>query len=313
MFRLLKEKLGLLKKKAVEGIGPDEIFSNGFFDQRVRKGKLDDILWELELSLLEADVALPVIEEIQKKLKEELVGKKVKRELSVEDAVEIALRTAIVSVLSANPLDFDKFIEKQEKPIAIMFVGVNGTGKTTTIAKIAYRLLKMKKSCIIAAGDTFRAGAIEQLERHSEKLGIKLIKHQAGSDPAAVAFDAIEHAKARNKDVVLIDTAGRMQTNQNLMDEMKKIKRVASPDLILFVGDALAGNDVVEQAKKFENEVGIDGAILTKIDADAKGGAALSIAHAVGRPILFVGTGQRYEDLMEFNAKWVVDRLFEKE
>ena len=164
---------------------------------------------------------------------------------------------------------------------------------------------------ILAAGDTFRAGAIEQLTIHSEKLGVKIIKHQAGSDSAAVAYDAIEHAKARFKDVVLIDTAGRMQTNANLMDEMKKIKRIAQPDMIVFVGDSLAGNDAVEQATKFNEAVGIDAAILTKIDADAKGGAALSIAHAVGKPIIFVCTGQEYNQIEVFDSKWMIDRIID--
>jgi fused signal recognition particle receptor len=192
----------------------------------------------------------------------------------------------------------------------LMFVGVNGTGKTTVIAKIVHRLQKQHFSCVMAAADTFRAGAIEQLERHSERLGVKLIKHQAGADPAAVAYDAIEHAKARHKDVVLIDTAGRMHSNINLMDEMKKIKRVAPPHMIIFVGDALSGNDTIIQAQRFDETVGIDCAVLTKIDADAKGGAALSIAHAVGKPIAFVGVGQDYDDLVIFDPKWMVNRLF---
>jgi fused signal recognition particle receptor len=191
-----------------------------------------------------------------------------------------------------------------------MFVGINGTGKTTTIAKIVHRLKGIGYTPVIAASDTFRAGAIEQLERHAGKLGVKLIKHQKGSDPAAIAYDSIEHAKARKKEVVLIDTAGRMQTNINLMDEMKKLKRIAKPDMIIFVGDALAGNDSIQQAMEFNNTVQIDAAILTKIDADAKGGSALSIAHAVGKPIIFVGTGQEYSDMEEFNPEWMVNRLF---
>ncbi|MCK4443162.1 MAG: signal recognition particle-docking protein FtsY, partial [Thermoplasmata archaeon] len=152
---------------------------------------------------------------------------------------------------------------------------------------------------------------IEQLTIHSERLGVKIIKHKSGSDPAAVAYDAVEHARARYKDIVLIDTAGRMQTNINLMDEMKKIKKVSSPDLIVFVGDALAGNDAVEQAVTFNEAVGIDAAILSKIDADAKGGAALSITHSIGKPIIFVGTGQEYDDLYAFDAKWMIERIFE--
>jgi fused signal recognition particle receptor len=206
-------------------------------------------------------------------------------------------------------MDFYALIEKGPRPFVVMFVGVNGTGKTTTIAKLAYHLQKKGYSCVVAAADTFRAGAIEQLEKHAEAVGFKLIKHKAGADPAAVAFDAVEHARARGRDVVLIDTAGRMQTNQNLMDQMKKIKRVAKPNLVLYIGDALAGNDAIEQAKQFHEAIGIDGIILTKIDADAKGGAALSMARTIGKPVVFVNLGQTYEDIRPFDTKWMVDRL----
>jgi len=192
-----------------------------------------------------------------------------------------------------------------------MFVGINGTGKTTASAKIANRLMKEGMTVVLAASDTFRAGAIEQLTIHSERLGCKIVKHSADADPAAVAFDAVEHAKAKRKDAVLVDTAGRMQTNSNLMDEMKKIKKVAKPDLVMFVGDSLAGNDAVEQAKAFDAAVGIDAIMLTKIDADSKGGAALSIAHSIGKPIAFVSDGQEYDKLIKFSSKWMMDRLFE--
>jgi fused signal recognition particle receptor len=287
-----------------------ELFAEGRIGKKLREGKLEDLLWDLEMALLESDVALPVVEKIKTNVKEDLLGRKVKRGLEIEDAVEKSLKNAITGVLAQNPVNFDSFIKSHEKPVVLMFVGVNGTGKTTVIAKIVHRLQKQKLSCVIAAADTFRAGAIEQLERHSEKLGVKLVRHQAGADPAAVAYDAIEHAKARHKEVVLIDTAGRMHSNINLMDEMKKIKRVAPPHMIIFVGDALSGNDTIIQAKKFDETVGIDCAVLTKIDADAKGGAALSIAHAVGKPIVFVGVGQEYDDLISFNPKWMVNRLF---
>lgn len=272
--------------------------------------KIDEILNDLEIILLESDVALAVVEKIKESLKEQLKGKAVFKRTEVEDTIENALKIAIEQVLTQEKINFDKFIEEKTKPIKIMFVGVNGTGKTTVIAKIVYRLRKNNKSCVIAAGDTFRAGAIEQLEKHAERLGVKLIKHKAGSDPTAVSYDAVEHAKARNKDVVLIDTAGRMQTNVNLMDEMKKIKRVISPDMIIFVGDSLAGNDAINQAEQFNKAVGIDGVVLTKIDADAKGGCALSIAYAIGKPIIFLGIGQNYDDLIEFDAKWLVERIF---
>lgn len=315
MFKTLREKLSVFKKKASEEIneeGEGKVIAT-ITGRVIREGKIDDVLWDLELILLESDVALPVIEAIKENLKEELVGKVVKKRGSIESIIEDSLRNAITKVLSANTFDFDALLERSDRPLKIMFVGVNGTGKTTAIAKIAYYLKSKGKSCVIAASDTFRAGAIEQLERHAEKLGVKLIKHKAGSDPAAVAYDAIEHAKARGKDVVLIDTAGRMQTNVNLMDEMRKIKRVCNPDVIMFVGDALAGNDAVDQAKKFNEAVGIDAVILTKIDTDAKGGAALSVTHAVGKPIAFIGVGQGYEDMIPFDTDWMVSRLFAEE
>ena len=278
--------------------------------KKLKSKVLDEVLEELEFILMESDVALPVVETITSELKRELEGMKLRRKEDVGDFIETALKNAIRSVLAASDMNFDDFIAQHEKPVVVMFVGVNGTGKTTTIAKLVQHLRKNGYSSVIAASDTFRAGAIEQLEVHAGRLGVKLIKHQSGGDPAAVAYDAVEHARARNKDVVLIDTAGRMQTNKNLMDEMKKIKRVAKPDMIIFVGDSLAGNDAVEQASKFNEAVGIDGAVLSKIDSDARGGAALSIAYAVGKPILFVGTGQEYDDIEPFSADWMVNRLF---
>ncbi len=277
---------------------------------------LEDLLWELEIGMLESDVAMPVIEAIKSSVREQLAVTGVPRR-DPGRVVEAVLRTAVRQVLEGNRIDFDTFIEEKleagEKPVVIMFVGVNGTGKTTTIAKIAHRLREQGRIPVLAAGDTFRAGAIEQLTMHAEKLGVTIVKHKAGSDPAAVAFDAIEHARSRRKDVVLLDTAGRMQTNTNLMDEMAKIKRVARPAMILFVGDALAGNDAVEQAREFNKVVGVDGAVLTKVDADAKGGAALSVAYTIGKPLVFVGTGQGYDDQVPFDADWMIERLFSED
>ncbi|MGB9636000.1 MAG: signal recognition particle-docking protein FtsY [Thermoplasmata archaeon] len=283
-------------------------FADGVLGWKIKEEKLNEILDELEIELLSGDVAFEVVEELKKKIRENLVGRRIKFGEDIERVVRSAVRSALLSVLNIPPLDIDQIVSKK-KPCVIMFVGVNGTGKTTVIAKIANYLQKHGKSCVMAAGDTFRAGAIEQIETHANNLGVKLVKHASGSDPAAVAFDAIEHAKAREKDVVLIDTAGRMQTNKNLMDEMKKIKRVAKPDLIVFVGDSLAGNDAIEQARKFNTEVGVDCAILTKIDADAKGGAALSIAYAIKKPIIFLSNGQGYEDLIKFKPDWLVDKI----
>ena len=278
--------------------------------KKISEEKLDDLLWELEMGLLEADVALPVIEEIKNGVRNDLVGRRIERGYDLGDVIEQALRSAIAGVLQKSEFDFDSFISKHDKPVVVMFVGINGTGKTTAIAKIANRLQKDGMTTVLSASDTFRAGAIEQLSVHADRIGTKIIKHQSGGDPAAVAYDAVEHAKAKHRDVVLVDTAGRMQTNTNLMDEMKKIKRVVSPHLIVFVGDSLAGNDAVEQAVAFDKAVGIDAIILTKIDADAKGGAALSMAHAIGKPIAFVSTGQGYEDIIPFDGKWMLDRLF---
>ncbi len=273
--------------------------------------RLDDLLWDLEVGLLESDVAYSVIESIKKDIKEELKNVTFSRK-KLSETIENVLKNAISNVLKSNELDFIEFIDKKEKPVVIMFIGVNGSGKTLSIGKIATMLKKKSFSCVMAAGDTFRAGAIEQLSIHAENVGCKIIKHGAGADPAAVAFDAIEHAKAKHKDVVLLDTAGRVQTNINLMDEMAKIKRVAKPDLIIFVGDALSGNDAVEQAKRFNEIVGIDGVILTKVDTDAKGGSALSVAYTIGKPLLFLGVGQGYEDQIAFDPEWMLGNIFGK-
>jgi fused signal recognition particle receptor len=273
---------------------------------------IDDILFELEMALLEGDVAMDVAEEIIKSVKENLVGRKIKRRNDVSDFTKEALKKAIENILDIEGKDITLLIEEAKKtgePLKIMFVGINGTGKTTTIAKISTYYMGKGYTPVIAASDTFRAGAIEQLTHHADKLGVKIIKHKKGADPAAVAYDAVEHAKAKGKELVLVDTAGRMQTNINLMDEMKKIKRVIKPDLIIYVGDALTGNDSVEQAQKFDDAVGIDGIILTKADADAKGGAALSIGYVIQKPILFLGTGQSYSDIMEFKPEWMVEQI----
>jgi fused signal recognition particle receptor len=273
---------------------------------------IEDILFELEMSLLESDVALEVAEKIINSVKEDLVGKKIKRRSDVTEFTQDALKKAISEILGVETRDIKEMAENARKsgePLKIMFVGINGTGKTTTIAKIATFFINEGYTPVIAASDTFRAGAIEQIGHHAENIGVKLIKHKKGADPAAVAYDAVEHARAKGKEIVLIDTAGRMQTNVNLMDEMKKIKRVVKPDVIVYVGDSLTGNDAVDQASKFDDAVGIDGIILTKADADAKGGAALSIGYIINKPILFLGIGQSYEDIMEFKPDWMVDQL----
>lgn len=308
MFDSLKKILGLSKKDIEPTAKVEEVVGDS--GKKISEKDLDDLLWELELVLLEADVALPIVEEIKASVRTDLLGKRVDRSYRIEDAIEMALKNAVQNVLKGSEFDFDSFIAAHEKPVIVMFLGINGTGKTTAIAKLTKRLQGQGFSVVLSASDTFRAGAIEQISIHGDRLGSKVIKHQAGGDPAAVAYDALEHAKARKRDVVLVDTAGRMQTNANLMDEMKKIKRVVKPHLTVFVGDSLAGNDAIEQARTFEREIGIDVVILTKIDADAKGGAALSIAHSIKKPIAFLSTGQGYEDIIKFDSQWMVDRLF---
>ncbi len=281
------------------------------FEQEVilEEKDLEEPMWALEMALLESDVALPVAEVIVKEVKADLVGTKKKIGANTGQLAEDALRNALLNLLSRNYLDFDDYIQKAQKPVKILFVGVNGTGKTTSIAKLARYLMDRNYSVVLAAGDTFRAGAIEQLEVHGNKLGLKTVKHKTGGDPAAVIFDAIEYARAHNKDVVLADTAGRLHTNINLMDQMKKIVRVTKPDLLIFVDEAIAGNDAVERARLFNESVPIGGSILTKTDADAKGGSAISIAYVTGKPVLFLGVGQTYHDLVKFEPGWLVDRL----
>ncbi len=321
MWASIKAKLGIGRKpdatpaageSAPAASGTNEVaFTDSWLGARIREGKLDEVLDDLEIVLLQSDVAVPVVEKMRKNLKRDLEGKKLKLGTDVEGAIRTSLEGSVRQILSKPGLDLVVTARGHEpKPYIVLFVGVNGTGKTTTVAKIAVRLRDAGLGVVIAAGDTFRAGAIEQLLVHGERLGIRVVRQQEGSDPAAVAFDAVEHARAKKVDVVLIDTAGRQHTNENLIQEAKKIRRVVSPSLTLFVGDALSGNDVVEQARLFDEALGVDGLVLTKLDADAKGGAALSATFVTGKPILFVGVGQGYADLKPFDPEWMVQRLF---
>ena len=304
-------------KDKKEDISVDGEASGGLFsfvrEKTISEKHVEDILWELEMELLQGDVAMEVATEVVDNVKNDLVGKKIKRSNDITEYTYIALRNAVAEIIDIPGKSMTEMIEEkkaQGEPLVVMFVGINGTGKTTTIGKLANYYLKKGYTPVIAASDTFRAGAIEQVTYHADNVGVKIIKHKKGSDPAAVAFDAVEHAKAQGKELVLIDTAGRMQTNVNLMDEMKKIKRVAKPDLVIFVGDALTGNDATEQAVKFNDAIDIDGVILTKADADSKGGASLSIGYVIQKPIMFLGVGQGYDDIKEYDAEWMLDQLF---
>ena len=303
----------------VESSGISIDFGGGIVESGGRTIKdteaLGELLEELEWIMLESDISSDAVSTVMSALKNNLIGQRLRKGADLSKVLEASLKRALRGILNAGYWDFDAsindFISKGDLPVVIMFVGVNGTGKTTTAAKIANRLQKNGLSVIAAAGDTFRAGAIEQLESHCKKLDIRCISSQRGGDSAAIARDAIESAKAKNIDVVLVDTAGRMQNKSNLMAELEKVRRVADPHLTLFVGDALAGNDAVDQARTFQEILKFDGAILTKLDTDAKGGAGLSVAHATGRPIVLCGTGQGYDDLMQFDPDWLLQQLFE--
>jgi len=273
---------------------------------------LDALLDELAIDLMSADMGHDAVSELVSELRDNLVGARVSRKSSLDEVVERALRRSLASLLEAGYWDFDATVRKlatQEAPVSIMMVGVNGTGKTTTTAKIAKRLTDEGYEVVLAAADTFRAGAIEQLATHAERLGVRCIKSQRGGDSAAIARDAIESATARGADIVIIDTAGRMQNKSNLMEELRKVHRVTQPDLVIFVADALAGNDAVTQATEFQRMLTFDGAALCKLDTDARGGAALSIAHATGRPIVLAGVGQGYDDLEPFRPDWLLDNI----
>lgn len=285
--------------------------------RKLSREDVEDIIWELRVGLLESDVAVPVVDEIIGSLEDEFEDEDIGIREDVRDRVYGILRDIVEDILTpkeeTDVIETIKEKREGDEPAVLLFVGVNGCGKTTTIAKMARIFQEKDFSVVLAASDTFRAAGIEQLEEHASRLGIKVIKHQKGSDAAAVAFDAVKHAESKEIDVVMIDTAGRMQTDVNLMDEMKKIERVSNPDLTIFVGDALTGNDAVEQASKFEDAIDIDGSVLTKMDADARGGATLSIIRETGALILYLGVGQDYEDLLKFEPDIVLDALFSEE
>lgn len=275
---------------------------------------VEEIGYDFILELVENDVAYEVAEALIKELAKRLSRKRVPRISDKKRLVREELRGLLYEMFEeAGQLDLEKQLAEKvrrgEKPQKLLFLGPNGHGKTTTIAKLANRYKKKGFSVVIAAADTFRAGAIEQIKKWSEKIGVPLISHGYGADPAAVAYDALLYARKNGADLVLVDTAGRMHTNVNLLDEMKKVARVLEPDYRIYVGDSLTGNDAVEQARVFSEEVGIDGSVLTKFDADTKGGAAISIVYVTRKPILYLGVGQGIDDIKAFDYKEFVDQI----
>jgi fused signal recognition particle receptor len=331
MFEALKSRLKDVRVKLDSGIStaeseapagpvdPPESAASGIVDRVkvlikdrelvIRETDIKDALDELEIVLLENDVAFPVTEEILVHLKKELVGRHRKIGESVDLIVLTALKTSLKDVLG-NGFDLISYIRTHEHPVKILFTGVNGTGKTTTVAKVGYFLKKNGFSVVIGAGDTFRAGAIEQIDVHAERIGIKIIQHQQGADPSAVLFDTVQYAVAHTLDVMLADTAGRFHNRANLMNQLEKIRRVMKPDLVVYVDEAVAGNDAVVRAEEFDKTVGADAVVLTKADMDMRGGAAISIAHTIGKPLMFLGTGQGYDDITLFSPDQVIEELF---
>ncbi len=301
--------------EAVEEVKEEEPEKKGFFGKvkeslttkKITADKFESLFWELEVVLLENNVSVEVIEKIKEDLKEELVDKPLPRD--VLGKINDTLQKTLNDILEFETVDLLKNIEAKEGPYVVALFGINGAGKTTSIAKLTHYLKENGKSVVLAACDTFRAAAIQQLGEHAERLDVKMIKHDYGSDSAAVAYDAIKYAEKNNVDVVLIDTAGRLHSNTNLMAELEKIIRVTNPDLKIFVGESITGNDCVEQARKFNELVQMDGAILTKADVDEKGGAPLSISYVIGKPILFLGVGQEYKDLEKFDKEKMLTRL----
>jgi fused signal recognition particle receptor len=282
-----------------------------FTKVQITEDKFEELFWDLEVVLLENNVAVEVIDKIKRDLKKELMAGKISRK-GVEDLIMSTLRQSIVELFDVEKINLIEKIKKkkkEERPYIIAVIGVNGSGKTTSIAKLTHKFQEEGFTVVLAASDTFRAAAIQQLEEHANRLNVKMVKHDYNSDPAAVAFDAIKYAEAKKIDVVIIDTAGRLHSNTNLMRELEKVIRVCKPDIKIFVGESITGNDCVEQAKEFDKAVGIDAIILAKADIDDKGGAAISVSYILKRPIIYLGTGQTYDDLKDFDPKLIIESL----
>ena len=275
----------------------------------IEETDLEEPLWELEMALLESDVEMSVAEQILETVRETMLGESRRQVETTGELVEQALYDALLEVIGVGQFDFETRIETADKPVTIVFTGVNGVGKTTTIAKLSEWLGERGYSSVLANGDTYRAGANEQIAEHADRLDRELIAHEQGGDPTAVIYDAVEYAAANDVDVVLGDTAGRLHTSDDLMSQLEKIDRVVEPDLTLFVDEAVAGQDAVNRGREFDAAAEIDGAVLTKADADTSGGAAISIAYVTGKPVLFLGTGQGYDDLRRFDPESLVDDL----
>lgn len=295
----------------------------GFFSKTADKLKkktitqddFDKIWLDLEIFLLEINIAYEIVEKIQNKLQEKIIGNNYNR-FQLNQEIKNVLIDEVQEILTQSQGNFLDEINKHKQngePLKIMMLGVNGTGKTTSIAKLIKYLQNNNLSVVVAAADTFRAAAVEQLSEHCNNLNVKCITHKHGSDPASVAYDATQHAKAKNIDVVLIDTAGRMPNNSNLMMELQKIKRVVDSQMAMFIGDSIAGNDLIDQISLFDKGITVDGVFLTKTDTDERPGSVVTTSYSIEKPIYFLGTGQNYEDIIPFDAKTIAEQLFNEE
>jgi len=308
LLRSLRNALSSLKSSIARGL------SETLASIATREIRYEDVMKkadELILRLVESDVAYEVAEEIIRGVAKKLDGSRIGRLEDLEGFVEEKLRETIMDILSRGVWKGDlQSMARERRPLKIVFMGVNGVGKTTTIAKIARYLSQKGLRVLVVAGDTFRAGAQEQLAIHCSRLGIPFFRGKYGADPGAVVFDAIRHAEKNRFDVMLIDTAGRQHTDRDLIDEIRKIIRISKPDLRILVLDSLTGNDAINQAREFDANVGVDAVILTKMDANASGGSAISIIASIGKPIAFIGVGQGYDDLKPYDPRDIMERIF---
>lgn len=309
MFEQLKKKISGSLEKIKKKPSAIKKIETKIKKKTLSEEEFEKIFWELEITLMESNVAVQVIEKIKKALKERLVNSEVSRRKVGETIRQTLQQTLDNSMKQGDEKELFKRIKDKDEPFTFMFVGVNGVGKTTNLAKFSKTLEAEGFTMVWAAADTFRAAAIHQIQEHASKLGAKLIKHDYGADSAAVGFDAVKHAESKGLDTVLIDTAGRSYSNKNLMDELKKVKRVCKPDFTFLVVDALTGNDAIKQAEKFEEGVGVDGVIIAKSDVDRKGGVIVSVSEVIGKPVYYLGTGQDYDDLEAFHKKSVLKKL----
>jgi fused signal recognition particle receptor len=282
-------------------------------EKQISEKELDRVLEKLTIELLESEIPFDLVEQISENIKKQMIDKKFARNDEFKEIIKSEFTSIIKEIFQkVEDVDLIQLINsKESKPFKILIVVINGSVKTTTVAKIGHLLKENNISSVIVAGDTFRSGAIEQIKEHADRLELKLISQKYGSDPAAVARDGIEYSKTHNIDAVIIDTSGRVQTNSNLMQEVLKIKNVVNPDFTVFIGDSLAGNDLVSQTHEFFKFTEFNGSILTKVDADVKGGAILSVLSETGKPIIYIGTGQEYKDLEKFNEKRFLSGLFQ--